>query len=124
MQSSDIESIVQMGSSQIPDTSIGTLLDVLDLYPFEHDPMGEQHAIFTMELAARALLSHHDRAESLFLIFLSKFENVLCKATNVDGDTPDAPFIVERIVVTILRCCIHLYEYPQVRRRVTRERSI
>ena len=114
-ESSNIESIVQMGSSQIPDASIDALLEVLNQYPFEHDPVGEQHAIFTVELAARALLSHHERAENLFLIFLSKFERILCKATNVDGDIPDAPFIIERIVVTILRCCIHLYEYPKVR---------
>jgi golgi-specific brefeldin A-resistance guanine nucleotide exchange factor 1 len=114
VQASHIETLVQMGSSKIPETSINSLLEVLDLYPFEHDPVGEQHAIFTVELAARALLSQHERAENLFLIFLSKFESILCKATNVDGDTPDAPFIVERIVVTILRCCIHLYEYPKV----------
>jgi brefeldin A-resistance guanine nucleotide exchange factor 1 len=116
VQASDVESIVQMGSSKIPEESIGALLDILDLYPFEHDPVAEQHAIFTVELAARALLSHHERAEALFLMFLSKFEKILCKATNVDGDTPDVPFIVERIVVTILRSCIHLYEFPKVSR--------
>ena len=120
-ESSNIESIVQMGSSKIPDSSISQLLDILDQYPFENDPVGEQHAIFTVELAARALLSQHDRAETLFLMFLSKFEVLLCKAAAVEGDIPEAPFIIERIVVTVLRCCIHLYEYPKVRQLATLE---
>jgi golgi-specific brefeldin A-resistance guanine nucleotide exchange factor 1 len=115
-EAADVENIVQMGSSQLPDATIRTLLDVLDSYPFENDPVGEQHAVFTLELAARALLSNRERAEDLFVLFLSKFENVLCKVTEIDNDVP-APFVIERIVVTILRSSIHLYEYPEVRQK-------
>jgi hypothetical protein len=112
-EGADVEDIVRMGSSQLPDTTIRTLLNVLDSYPFENDPVGKQHAVFTLELAARALLSNKERAKDLFVMFLSKFESILCKVTNIENDVP-APFVIERIVVTILRSSIHLYEFSEV----------
>jgi golgi-specific brefeldin A-resistance guanine nucleotide exchange factor 1 len=115
VEAADIDSIVHAASVQLQDAAIGTLLQVLDAYPFDNDPAGEQNAVFTLEIAARALLSKRERAESLFLVFLGKFESILCKTTNVEGDVPASPFVIERIVVTILRCSIHLYEFPELR---------
>lgn len=116
-KAADVENIVQMGSSHLPDTTVRDLLDKLDLFPFTNDPVSEQHAVFSLEMAARALLLNRERAEDLFLLFLSKFESILCKATESDDDNVAAPFVVERIVVTILRSSIHLYELEEVRRK-------
>jgi hypothetical protein len=113
-EAADVENIVQIGSSQLPDATIQTLLDGLDAYPFENNPAGEHHAVFTLELAARALLSNRERASDLFILFLSQFERLLVKAKDPDTEIP-APFVIERIVVTILRSSIHLYEFPEVR---------
>ena len=111
---SDIESIVELGSLQVPDKTVHGLLDKLDHFPFTNDPVGEQHSVFSLELAARILLLNRDHVVDLFLLFLTKFEKILCKATEAKDDTVAAPFVVERIVVTILRSSIHLYELDEV----------
>jgi len=116
-KAADVESIVEMGSSQLPDATVRDLLDKLDCFPFTDDPVGEQHAVFSLELAARTLLLNRERAVDLFLLFLAKFESILCKATESDDDDVAAPFVVERIVVTILRSSIHLYELEEVRNK-------
>ena len=112
-EAAGVENVVQLGLARLPDvaTTIQTLLDRLDLYPYKGNPVGEQHAIFSLELSARALLSNKDRATELFTLFLDKFESVLGK---VSPKKVPAPFVIERIVVTILRCCIHLYDIPEV----------
>ena len=115
-KAADIENIVQMGSSQLPDAMVRNLLDKLDAFPFTDDPVGEQHAVFSLELAARTLLLNRERAADLFLLFLSKFESILCRAT-ISGDDVASPFAVERIVVTILRSGIHLYKHAEVREK-------
>lgn len=114
-KAADVESVVELGSSQLPDATVRDLLDKLDSFPFTNDPVGEQHAVFSLELAARTLLLNRERAVDLFLLFLAKFESILCKAT-ISEDDVAAPFVVERIVVTILRSSIHLYELAEVRR--------
>lgn len=119
----NVENILQMGSSQLPDATIRTLLDGLDSYPFENDPAGEQHAVFTLELAARALLSNRERAEELFVLFLSKFEKILMKISDTDAHVA-APFVIERVVVTILRSSIHLYENSMVSFDSTSARNV
>ena len=73
-ESANVEDIVQMGSSQLPEETIRKLVDELDAFPFENDPVGEQHAVFSLELAARALLSNRSRSADLFVLFLLKFE--------------------------------------------------
>ena len=110
----DIESIVQHGSTKFPaiESMIQSLLGPLDEYPFAENPVKEQHAIFSLELAARALLSNREQACDLFMFFLMKFESVLGEVS--EKEVP-APFVIERIVVTILRACIHLYDIPEVR---------
>jgi brefeldin A-resistance guanine nucleotide exchange factor 1 len=110
----EVESIVQMGSTILPtaEETIKSLLEVVDEYPYEENPVTEQHAIFSLELAARALLSNREKAPELFPVFLQKFENILSKIT--DKHIP-SPFVIERIAVTILRCSIHLYENEEMR---------
>lgn len=88
------------------------LLMSVDEYPFDDDPVMEQHAIFSLELAARALLTNRERSTELFSLFLLKFESILSK---VDDHRIPAPFMVERVVVTILRSSIHLYDLPELR---------
>jgi len=92
--------------------AIQALLTSVDEYPFNGDPVLEQHAIFSLELAARALLTNRERAPDLFNLFLIKFESILGK---VDDHQIPAPFMVERVVVTVLRSSIHLYDLPEVR---------
>ena len=93
--------------------AIEALLTSVDEYPFNDNPVLEQHAIFSLELAARALLTNRDRAPELFSLFLLKFEHIFSKV----GDTKiPAPFMVERVVVTVLRSSIHLYDLPEVSR--------
>ena len=83
----------------------------VDEYPFNDNPVLEQHAIFSLELAARALLTNRDKAPELFSLFLLKFEHIFSKVG--DNKIP-APFMVERVVVTVLRSSIHLYDLPEV----------
>jgi hypothetical protein len=112
-EAADVENVVQMGSTKLPaaERTIRSLLDTVDQYPFKKDPVLEQHAIFSLELAARALLSNRDRAPEFFNLFLNKFESILGR---VSEKKVPSPFVIERIVVTILRCSIHLYELPEV----------
>jgi brefeldin A-resistance guanine nucleotide exchange factor 1 len=120
-KAADIEGIVELASPMLPDQSIRKLLDTLNTFPFEEEPCAEQYAVFSLELATRALLSNRKRAVELFLLFLSKFESVLCR---VQGEDVPCPFVIERIVVTILRSNIHLYEIPEVRMRIHRYNPI
>lgn len=111
----DVEKIVQRATSEQPEQAVKTLLSTLDDYPFDDDPRGEQHAVFALELAARALLSNQTRSAETYLPFLSQFESILCRITETENEDVPAPFVIERIVVTILRSCIHLYEFDEVR---------
>ena len=91
--------------------AIKALLSAVDGFPYEDNPVMEQKAIFSLELAARALLTNREKAPELFNLFLLKFETILSK---VDDNKIPAPFMVERVVVTILRCSIHLYDLSEV----------
>eukprot|EP00523_Entomoneis_sp_CCMP467_P002037 CAMPEP_0168755206 /NCGR_PEP_ID=MMETSP0724-20121128/19935_1 /TAXON_ID=265536 /ORGANISM="Amphiprora sp., Strain CCMP467" /LENGTH=1976 /DNA_ID=CAMNT_0008803785 /DNA_START=458 /DNA_END=6388 /DNA_ORIENTATION=- len=110
----NVERIVQMGSTKLPvaEQTIRSLMDVVDDFPYSNDPVAEQHAIFSLELAARALLSNRERAVEIFPLFLKKFESVLGK---IEEKRIPSPFVIERIVVTILRCSIHLYDIEELR---------
>ena len=92
--------------------SVVRLLESVDQFPATPGNAYEQHTAFTLELAARALLMSQERARELLPLFLSKFNSVMKKSRRVD--TVILPFIVERMVVTILRTCIHLYSIPPV----------
>lgn len=108
----DVEDAVQMGSMKLPETTIESLLATLVEYPFVNDPVAEQQSVFSLELAARALLSDRDHAISMFPEFLYAFESLFNK---IPDDKVASPFVVERVVVAILRSSIHLYEVPEVR---------
>jgi brefeldin A-resistance guanine nucleotide exchange factor 1 len=111
-EASDVEAVVHLATGQSDvKRKIQLQIDCLDDFPFKHDPVGEQHAIFSIELATRALLSNRDHALEWFIPFLNKFEVVLSAVTSTKVP---APFVIERIVVTILRCCIHLYDIEEV----------
>ena len=112
-EAADVENVIQVGSTTLPaaEQTIRALLDAVAAYPYDEDPVLEQHAVFSLELAARALLANKDRASDLFKYFLATFEDILGRVS--DNYLP-APFVLERIVVTVLRSCIHLYDLPEV----------
>jgi golgi-specific brefeldin A-resistance guanine nucleotide exchange factor 1 len=93
--------------------SINGLLGSIDKFPANDSPMFEQHQAFALELAARALLANKKRAAELLPFFLPKFEAV-CSRFSKDAKQVPFPFLVERVVVTILRTSIHLFEVAQV----------
>lgn len=120
-----LEQVVLMRPKNLPLAKQTTraLLDAIDAYPYFDDPIFEQHAVYSLELALLALISNRDRAPDLYEIFLSKFDSVLASGssesiseneTKQERNLP-TPFLMERVVVTILRSCIHLYDIPSVR---------
>ena len=123
-QRAKLEQVAIMRPTNLPwaKQTIGALLDAIDAYPYFDDPIFEQHAVYSLELALLlALISNRDRAPDLYDLFLSKFDSVLSTARS-DGLQSDkereknlpTPFLMERVVVTILRSCIHLYDIPDV----------
>lgn len=112
-ESADVETVIQMGSTKFPaaEQTIRALLNAVEQYPYGEDPVLEQHAIFSLELAARALLSNKEQAPELYPMFLTAFEGIL---SPIDEKNIPAPFVLERVAVTVLRACIHLYEVPEV----------
>jgi len=64
--------------------------------------------------------ANRDRAAEIFPMFYAKFQAVLAPSTTDPSHTESlhtlpSPFLTERIVVTILRACIHLYDIEEVR---------
>ena len=94
--------------------SLEGLLGSIDEIPSKPSPTYEQYHAFALELATRTLLSsNEERAQELFPIFQAKFRSVALKLSKLKKPVP-VPFLVERIVVTILRSSIHLYKIPKV----------
>lgn len=119
-----LEQVVLMRPKNLPlaKQTIGALLDAIDAYPYFDDPIFEQHAVYSLELALLALISNRDRAPELYDLFLAKFDTVLSTASSdiiqsekTKEKNMPTPFLMERVVVTILRSCIHLYDIPDVR---------
>jgi brefeldin A-resistance guanine nucleotide exchange factor 1 len=111
----DVEKFMQLSpKTRLPivKQSIVRLLENVDKFPKKDSPTYEQHTAFALELAARALLASRDRAIELLPLFLAKFDSVASKIKGKE-ELP-VPFLVERVVVTILRTSIHLYGVPQV----------
>jgi brefeldin A-resistance guanine nucleotide exchange factor 1 len=92
---------------------VSALLENVDQFPETDSPVFEQHQAFALELAVRALLVNRERAVELLPLFLPKFEAV-CSKISVEGREVPYPFLVERVVVTILRTSIHLFQMQQV----------
>jgi len=108
---------------QLVQQSLKALLDSIDLVPMKPSPTYEQHQAFALELATRALLKSDDRAQVLFPMFLSKFNSVVEKCSKLKRPIP-VPFLMERVIVTILRSNIHLYHIPKVSFRELNDRNI
>lgn len=115
----EIEKFMVLGPhlrTQLVKESLKGLLDSIDEIPIKPSPAYEQHHAFALELAARTLLeSNEERAQELFPLFLTKFHSIAQKLSKLERPVP-VPFLVERVVVTILRSSIHLYKMPTVSR--------
>jgi brefeldin A-resistance guanine nucleotide exchange factor 1 len=120
-----LEQVVLMRPKNLPlaKQTIRALLDAINAYPYFDDPIFEQHAVYSLELALLSLISNRDWAADLYDMFLTKFDSVLAEgmSENIDfgGSSQEknlpTPFLMERVVVTILRSCIHLYDIPELR---------
>ena len=107
--------------SMIPDEDDGEALT---------DPLFEYNAVFVLELSARFLISNRNNAAELYPIFLSKFEQLLSQKPSQDDSREHNilglkfPYVLERIIVTILRSCIHFYDIDNNRLRGELNRSL
>lgn len=80
-----------------------------------------------LELANRLLISNRSHATELLPLFVSTFETIFAQ----ENDADDAqivglkfPYLLERLVVTILRAVIHLYDVPDRTLRTQLMRSM
>lgn len=93
------------------------------------DPLFEHNAVFVLELSARFLISNRNNAAELYPIFLSKFELLLSPRQSQDSHEHDIfglkfPYVLDRIIVTILRFCIHFFDIENSRLREELNRSL
>jgi brefeldin A-resistance guanine nucleotide exchange factor 1 len=83
------------------------------------DPSYEENAVFVLELAARLLISNRSHSNDLLPLFISKFDLLTSTQDQGKADTSilglNFPYLLERVVVTILRAVIHLYDVPDIR---------
>ena len=89
------------------------------------DPTFEHNSVFVLELAARLLISNRKHSAVLYPLFLAKFQQIM--SCSGGGDSPIGlkfPYLVERIVVTILRSAIHLFDVPEPLLREHLNRSL
>lgn len=113
----EIEKFMVLGPNlrlELVKQSLKGMLDSIDKLPPNPSPTYEQHIAFALELAARALLADPSRAAELFPFFLVKFQSIAQKLSKLKKAI-SVPFLTERVVVTILRASIHLYQIPEVR---------
>jgi brefeldin A-resistance guanine nucleotide exchange factor 1 len=112
----EIDKFMVLGPSlrlQLVQQSVKGLLESMDQLPSKPSPIYEQHQAFALELAIRALLASNERAQELFPLFLTKFQSIAQKLGKSQKPV-SVPFLVERMIVTILRSSIHLYDIPTV----------
>ncbi|KAK1737469.1 guanine nucleotide exchange factor [Skeletonema marinoi] len=92
------------------------------------DPLFENNAVFVLELSARFLISNRNNAAELYPIFLSKFELLLSPKPGQDPHENilglKFPYVLERIIVTVLRSCIHFFDIENNRLRDELNRSL
>eukprot|EP00986_Skeletonema_menzelii_P019118 scaffold27064_cov167-Skeletonema_menzelii.AAC.20 len=94
------------------------------------DPLFESNAVFVLELAARFLISNRNNAAELYPVFLSKFELLLSPKSSQDDSHEHHilglkfPYVLERIIVAILRSQIHFYDIENCRLREELNRSL
>lgn len=110
-ESVEIEKFMILGPNlrlQLVKQSIKGLLEAVDKLPTKPSPTFEQHQAFALELAARALLASEERAAELFPLFLGKFQSIAEKMKKLQKPV-SVPFLIERVIVTMMRSSIHLY---------------
>lgn len=125
-QWTEIEKFMVLGPHlrlQLVKQSLYGLLQFIDLVPLKPSPTYEQHQAFALELATRTLLNSGERAEVLFPLFLAKFNSAAQKVSKLKRPVP-VPFLMERVVVTILRSSIHLYHIPAMRQQLQNSLSL
>lgn len=101
----------------------------------DDDPLFEHHAVFALELAFRALFTNRERASDILPMFLSQLKSILAFVLSDDKMINDVnqihsrndkdgtkqiwnkryPYLLERIVVTVMRCCIHFFDLHEVK---------
>ena len=109
--------LVAMLDSMFPDGNVEEMTS---------DPLFEHNSVFALELAARLLISNRVHAKELYPVFFYKFQKLMDSR-----DAPEIgivglkfPYILERVVVTILRACIHLFDVPESGLRGLLNRSL
>lgn len=123
-QSAQLDKIImKMNDSAMAQRILSAMLD--SMYPggdcdeMSCDPLFEHNSVFALELAARLLISNRAHAAELYPLFFAKFVTILSPQSADPNFSSDCvviglkfPYILERIVVTILRACIHLFDAP------------
>ena len=77
------------------------------------DLIFEHNAAYCLELASRLLFNNMEFAQDLYPLFINRFEDSV-HITNGEKN-PMYPFLAERVVVTILRCSIHMIDRVEMR---------
>jgi hypothetical protein len=90
------------------------------------DPLFEHNSVFVLELSARLLISNRVHARELYPLFFHTFQELMHSknAPEIGIVCLKFPYMLERIVVTILRACIHLFDVPEVELRSQLNRSL
>jgi brefeldin A-resistance guanine nucleotide exchange factor 1 len=112
----ELDKIIVLTQMKLPlvKQCVKGMLEAVDKIPSTYSPTYEQHTAFALELATRALLANRERSMELLPFFLPKFEAVAAKVGRYENEQVMYPFLVERVIVTILRTSIHLFQVPQV----------
>jgi hypothetical protein len=108
-----------LSAAMVPEDD-GMIQDLID------DPTYEHNATFILELAARLLISNRSHSAELMPIFVSQLEVMFLPLDDKGNGALSRkfPYLVERIVVTILRAVIHLYDVPDRGLRIQLTRSM
>lgn len=86
--------------------------------PITLPPTFEAHAVLALELAARVVLANRHRCEELWPLLHAHVERALGDGSITDDSLQSSgelylPFLVERMIVTVLRSCIHMLDRPK-----------
>lgn len=86
------------------------------------DLIFEHHAVYCLELSSRLLFNNMEFAQDLYPLFINRFEGSLLMENGKQNFIH--PFLVERVVVTILRCSIHMIDRVEMRHLLLSSLSI
>jgi len=118
-------------AKRILQAMLGSMFPDEDDEDMTSDPLFEHNSVFALELAARLLISNRVHAAELYPIFLTKFQELISpQVVETNGSSESVilglkfPYILERVVVTILCACIHLFDIPDICLREHLNRSL